>query len=250
VAEPLLQLEGVTKRYGALIVSDEVSLDVRPGEIHALIGPNGAGKTTLIQEIAGRVTPDSGRILLRGEDVTDLPADARARRGLGRTFQTSALVSDISARAQIELAIQSRSPGRLSFFPWPGRGRAAALEADAVLDRVGLLPRADIIVSALSHGERRALELATALALQPKVLVLDEPLAGVGRDESRELVRLIASLRGSVAILLVEHDMDAVFRLADRISVLVYGQIIATGEPREVRADPLVRAAYLGEEDG
>ncbi len=248
MTDAVLRLERLTKRYGALVVSDEVSVDVRPGEIHALIGPNGAGKTTLIGQIAGRVAPDAGRVFLAGEDVTALPAATRARRGLARTFQISALVSDVTARENVVLAIRSRSPGRLMPVPWFGARRFDE-EAGARLTEVGLGDRADVIVSSLSHGERRALELAAALALQPKVLLLDEPLAGVGKDESRAIVKLIGGLRGRIPMLLVEHDMDAVFRLADRISVLVYGRIVATGTPSEVRADPLVRSAYLGEED-
>ncbi len=244
---PVLRLQGITKAYGALVVSEDVSLDVRPGEIHALIGPNGAGKTTLIGQIAGRIVPDEGRVFLAGEDVTDLPAAARARRGLARTFQISALVADLTARENVALAIRARSAGRLMPFPLPGLDRRCRTEAGERLAEVGLGDRADVLVSALSHGERRALELAAALALEPKLLLLDEPLAGTGHDESRALVKLIGRLRGRIPMLLVEHDMDAVFRLADRVSVLVYGRIVATGTPDEVRADPLVRSAYLGE---
>ncbi len=227
---PLLELRALRKAYGALQVTRNVSLTVAPGEIHALIGPNGAGKTTLVSQIAGTTRPDSGHILLAGRDITRLPPHRRARLGLARSFQIIDLVDDYTALENAALAVRDASP----------RARDA-------LAAVNLAPRADTPAGALSHGERRHLELAIALAAAPTLLLLDEPMAGIGHDEAAALVVLLQSLRGRFAILLVEHDMDAVFALAGRISVLVEGALIATGPPAAIRADPLVRAAYLGD---
>jgi branched-chain amino acid transport system ATP-binding protein len=254
-APPVLALERVSKAFGALVVADAVSLAVNAGEIHALIGPNGAGKTTLIHQISGSLRPDGGRILLDGVDVTHLPAHARARAGLARSFQITSIIPSLTARGNVALAAQAHQPQPLSF--WRGATPDAALdgEADAALRRVGLEHRGEALASALAHGEKRALEVAMALVARPRLILLDEPLAGMGREESRAMTQLVASLRRgeggkgeeAPAILLIEHDMEAVFALADRVSVLVAGRIVACGTPDEVRADPAVKAAYLGE---
>ena len=247
MAEPLLRLDGLTKSYGALTVTDAVSLDVVPGEIHAIIGPNGAGKTTLIGEITGFIRPDVGRILFNGEEITRLPVHERARRGLARSFQITNVLPDFSALENVALAAQAHAGTSFRFFR-PARSERvlneAALEA---LTSVGLSERAEVRAGLLAHGEQRALELAIALVQRPSLLLLDEPLAGTGREEGDRLVAMLAGLRRRYAMLLVEHDMEAVFALADRISVLVYGRLIATGTPAEIRANEAVREAYLGE---
>ncbi len=247
MAETLLKLDALQKNYGALRVTDGVSLDVRAGEFHALIGPNGAGKTTLIGQIAGQISPDGGRILFAGEDIGALPAHARARRGLARSFQITNLLPDFTALENVALAAQARAGSSFRFFRPAARDEALNARAEAALEDVGLAARARVRASALAHGERRALELAMALVQQPRLLLLDEPMAGTGREETAALTRMLESLRGSHAILLVEHDMEAVFALADRISVLVYGRVIACGTPAEIRSDPAVREAYLGD---
>lgn len=248
MAEPLLRLERLSKSFGALKVTDEVSLDVAAGEIHAVIGPNGAGKTSLVGQISGFLRPDAGHILFRGEDITALAAHARAKRGLARTFQITSLLPEFSALENVALAAQARHGTSFGFFrPAHAEERlnADALEA---LATVGLAERAEIRAALLSHGEQRALELAIALAMEPAMLLLDEPLAGTGREEGARIVAMLDALRSRCAMLLVEHDMEAVFALADRISVLVYGRVIATGTPAEIRADRQVRQAYLGAE--
>ena len=247
MAEPILQLDKLEKSFGALKATDAVSLDLRPGECHALIGPNGAGKTTLIHQISGVLAPDAGRIVFDGVDVTGETPHERAQRGLARTFQITSVIPGFTALENVALAVQARSGGSFRFF---GRARAeTALNeaARAALAAVDLDRRADVPAAALSHGERRGLELAIALAMKPRALLLDEPMAGMGREESARLIETLRRLKGEEPILLVEHDMEAVFALADRISVLVYGRVIATGAPEEIRADPEVRQAYLGE---
>ena len=247
MTEALLKLEGITKAFGALKASDGVELTVLPGEIHALIGPNGAGKSTLIAQIAGGLKPDAGRVTLLGEDVTGWSVAARARRGLGRTFQVSSLAWEFSVLRNVMLAVQARHSGAAGFWRPVRRDETLRSEALGVLDRVGLTARADDLVTAISHGERRLLEVALALALGPKLLLLDEPMAGLGPEGTKELTAFLARLKNEAGMLLVEHDMDAVFALADRISVLVYGRIIASGRPDEIRASAAVRAAYLGD---
>jgi branched-chain amino acid transport system ATP-binding protein len=249
VADALLRLDALRKHYGGLAVTDGVSLDVLPGEIHAIIGPNGAGKTTLIHEITGIVAPDEGRIIFAGADITRLSLPARARAGLARTFQITSIIAGFTLRENVALAVQARS-GSSFRFAWPA-AREAALNAAAMdaLHQVGLADRAALPAGALSHGEKRALELAIALATKPRLLLLDEPLAGAGPEETERLVALLTRLKSAYTILLVEHDMQAVFALADRISVLVYGRIIATGSVADIRANAAVRAAYLGEDD-
>ena len=248
MADAALRIEGLAKNFGGLRVTDDVTLDILPGELHAVIGPNGAGKTTLINQISGLLAPDAGRIVFAGTNVTALPPHARARLGLARSFQITSILPRFSVLENVALAVQARSGTSFSFF-----GRAAAEEALnapalAALAQVGLAGRAEAPAGELSHGEKRALELAVALAMEPKLLLLDEPMAGTGRDESERLVAALRGLKGRFPMLLVEHDMHAVFALADRISVLIYGRILATGTPEQVRADPQVITAYLGDE--
>ena len=248
MADAVLHLEKLRKSFGALVVTDELTFDVMPRELHAVIGPNGAGKTTLINQISGLVAPDSGTILFAGRDITALPTHARAELGLARSFQVSSIVPGFSALENVALAVQSRAG---SSFRVLGRAAAeAALNgpAMAALADVGLAERAQIPAGELAHGEKRALELAIALAMQPKLLLLDEPMAGTGREETARLVEVLRRLKGRFSVVLVEHDMTAVFALADRISVLIYGRILASGTPAGVRADPRVVAAYLGDE--
>jgi branched-chain amino acid transport system ATP-binding protein len=248
MTDSILKLEDLTKSYGALKVTDHVSLDVMPGEIHAIIGPNGAGKTTLIGQISGALRPDGGRISFDGRDVTADPFHARARAGLARSFQITEILPDFTARENVALALQARQGHSFRFLANVGRDRKLNARAGAILAELGLAHRADLSAGILSHGEKRALELAIAMALEPKLLLLDEPMAGTGREETDRLVEVLKALKGRYAMLLVEHDMSAVFALADRISVLVYGQIVASGTPEEIRNSARVREAYLGEE--
>jgi branched-chain amino acid transport system ATP-binding protein len=248
VAEPILRIESLSKNFGGLRVTDQVTLDVRPGELHAVIGPNGAGKTTLINQISGLLTPDAGRILFGGEDVTRLPVHARAARGLARSFQITSILPRFSVLENVALAVQARAGTSFRFFGRAADEEALNAPALAALAQVGLAQRAGAPAGELSHGEKRALEPAIALAMEPKLLLLDEPMAGTGRDETERLVAALRSLKGRFPMVLVEHDMAAVFALADRISVLIYGRILASGTPDEVRADPQVVTAYLGEE--
>jgi branched-chain amino acid transport system ATP-binding protein len=248
MAEPILQLSNLTKTFGALKATDDVSLDLRPGEIHALIGPNGAGKSTLIHQIAGSLRPDTGSIRFLGNDVGALGVPERARMGLGRTFQISSLTPEFSALRNVMLAVQARQGSSFRFFKPVMRDSTLTEPAMAMLERVGLAGRAAIPAAELSHGERRQLEIAIALALGSKAFLLDEPMAGMDPEGSKTLTGFLDQLRAEAPILLVEHDMDAVFALADRISVLVYGRVIATGTVEEIRNDADVRRAYLGEE--
>jgi len=247
VAEPVLRVESLSKRFGGLVVTDDVSFDVEPGELHALIGPNGAGKTTLINQLCGLVMPDAGRIALASRDITDLPVHARAALGLARAFQITSIIPGFSALENVALAVQARAGTSFRFLRAADREEALDGPARAALAEVGLGARADVAGGHLSHGERRALELAMALALEPRLLLLDEPTAGAGRDETERLIALLTRLKGRFPMVLVEHDMKAVFALADRISVMVYGRILASGAPEVVRRDPQVIAAYLGE---
>lgn len=247
MAEPVLALSDLAKSFGALKVTDGVSLDLRPGEVHALIGPNGAGKSTLIHQIAGSIRPDAGEIRFLGRDVGHLSVAKRARLGLARSFQVSSLLLDFSALRNVMLAAQSRQGASFNFWHPVMTDRELRERAMGMLERVGLAERAQVEAGALSHGERRRLEIAVALGLEPKAFLLDEPMAGMGPEGSKELTRFLDGLRQEAPILLIEHDMDAVFALADRISVLFYGRIIASGSPAEIRADAQVRNAYLGE---
>jgi branched-chain amino acid transport system ATP-binding protein len=246
--EAILSLSNVTKQFGALLASDNVSLDLMPGEIHALIGPNGAGKSTLIKQIAGEIKSDSGDIRFAGRGINDLDAVERSRMGLARTFQVSSLMPEFSVLHNVVLAQQSVS-GKIFRFFKPVLSDASLLEpAMAQLERVGLADRAQMRAADISHGERRQLEMAVALALKPRAFLLDEPMAGMGPEGSKRLTGFLDGLRAEAPILLVEHDMDAVFALADRISVLVYGRVIATGTVDDIRGNEDVKRAYLGEE--
>ena len=248
MSAPVLQLEGLNKHFGGLAVTRDLNFEVAEGELHAVIGPNGAGKTTLINQISGLVAPDSGRILFAGRDVTALSVPERAALGLARSFQITSILPGFSVLENVALAVQARIGTSFKFFGSAATEAALNAPAMAALGEVGLVARADVLAGHLSHGEKRALELAIALAMQPKLLLLDEPMAGVGREESQRLIAVLSRLKGRFPILLVEHDMTAVFALADRISVLLYGQILTSGTPDAVRADPQVVAAYLGEE--
>lgn len=248
MAEPLLEITGLVKRYGGLIATNDVALAVAPGEVHALIGPNGAGKTTLIHLISGWLPADTGSIRLDGTDIAGLSMHERVLSGLARSYQITNVFRNLTARDNVALAVQARSGTSFSFFRPVISERALFEEAESLLEDVGLAARASVAAQDLSHGEQRQLEVALALATRPRLLLLDEPMAGMGPEELQRMVQLLLKLKSKVTLLLVEHDMDAVFRLADRISVLVYGRIIVTGTPDEIRRDPEVRKAYLGEE--
>ncbi|MFN9142216.1 MAG: ABC transporter ATP-binding protein [Betaproteobacteria bacterium] len=245
----LLAVERLSKRFGGLVATEAVSLGVEPGGVHALIGPNGAGKSTLINQLSGSLAPDRGRIFFDGEDITARAMHERVARGLARSYQITNVFKRFSALDGVALAVQARSGSSLRFWQPVQRERALFDQAAAVLDRVGLGARKDTPAAALAHGEQRQLEVALALATNPRLLLLDEPMAGQGPDESARMIELLGQLKGSVTLLLVEHDMDAVFRLADTISVLVYGRLIASGPPAAIRANEEVRRAYLGEEE-
>lgn len=244
----LLSVQNLCKTYGALKVTDDVCLSVEPGELHAIIGPNGAGKTTLIAQLSGQLACDRGQVLFGGEDITALAMPARVRRGLSRSFQITSILPGFTVQENVATAVQAREGSSFRFFAPVAREAGLKDQAMAALQRVGLQDRAAQRAGSLSHGEKRQLELAIALATRPRLLLLDEPLAGTLGAEAERLVGVIASLKGEVTVLLIEHDMDAVFALADRISVLVYGRVIATGAPEAIRADAQVRAAYLGED--
>ncbi|KZL17724.1 Lipopolysaccharide export system ATP-binding protein LptB [Pseudovibrio axinellae] len=248
MTKPVLQVKGLHKSFGALQATKNVSLDLKPNEIHALIGPNGAGKSTLIGQIAGWITPDSGSIILDGEDVTGETVASRSQKGLGRSFQVSSLAMEVSARRNVMLSVQASQGSSFRFWGQIKSDRDLRETAGHWLVKVGLSGREDVAVSELSHGERRQVEVACALALKPKALLLDEPMAGLGPTGSVQLTEFLEEIRPEIPILLIEHDMDAVFRLADRITVLVGGAAILSGSVDEIRASALVREAYLGEE--
>jgi branched-chain amino acid transport system ATP-binding protein len=249
VADALLAIDSLTKRFGGVVASDTISLDVPKGELHAIIGPNGAGKSTLIGELTGEIMPDAGRVRFDGADITGLPTYRRSRLGLARSFQITSLFLDFTTLDNVALAVQAHAGHSFRF--WRDARKQAALRdpARAALARVGLAERGDVLVSRLSHGEHRQLEIAMALATGPRMLLLDEPMAGMGPDESARVVATLRELKGELTILLIEHDMEAVFALADKITVLVYGRIIASGTPDAIRANAEVRQAYLGEQD-
>jgi len=246
MAEPLMTAQRLTKTFGALKATDELSLEIQTGEIHAMIGPNGAGKTTVIGQLSGELKSDGGTIYFAGRDITKLSMHKRAHLGLARSFQITSIFLSFTAEDNVAMAIQAQNGHSFRFWK-PARTdpelRGPACE---VLEKVGLAHRADIVSANLSHGEQRQLELAMALATRPSLLLLDEPMAGMGLEDSSQMIDMLKNLKGQVTILMVEHDMDAVFALADRITVLVYGKAIATGTPEEIRKDPAVRQAYLG----
>jgi len=244
----LLQVRGLSKRFGGLVATDALDLDVDAGQIHAVIGPNGAGKTTLISQLSGALAPDAGSIMLAGQDVTGLSVHERVKRGIARSYQVTNVFRAFSALENVVLAVQSGDGSSFGFWRPVQRERHLYERARELLNRVGLHQRCDVLAGALAHGEQRQLEVALALATSPRLLLLDEPMAGMGPDESARMVTLIEGLRDALTIILIEHDMDAVFRLADRISVLVYGRVLATGSADAVRSDPVVRQAYLGSE--
>jgi len=248
MSDAILSVQGLQKSFGALKATDDVTLDLRPGEIHALIGPNGAGKSTLIKLITGELAADAGRIIFEGQSLDGVDAAGRARLGLARSFQVSQLVPGFTALENVMLAVQGASGESYRFLRPAGLDAALTEPAEFHLAHAGLRGREKVTAAALSHGERRRLEIAMALAMRPRAFLLDEPMAGMGADGARDLTALLSDLRAEAPILLVEHDMDAVFALADRVSVLVYGRVIATGTVDQIKANPEVRRSYLGEE--
>ena len=248
MAEPLLSLRALVKRFGGLLATDEVGLDLAAGELHALIGPNGAGKTTLLAQIAGNLAPDSGAILFEERDIVALGQHRRVAAGIARSHQITSLFGPLSVLDNLALAVQARSGSSLSFWRPLGAETRLFDEARALAELIGLGKRTALRADTLSHGEQRVLEVGLALATRPRLLLLDEPMAGLGPDETARMIALIERVRAGITVLLVEHDMDAVFRLAERISVLVGGRVIASGAPAAIRADGEVRRAYLGDE--
>jgi branched-chain amino acid transport system ATP-binding protein len=247
-SQALLRVQHLVKRFGALAATDDASFEVARGEVHALIGPNGAGKTTLIHQISGALAPDAGQIVFDGQDLTRQPMARRVQAGLVRSYQITSIFKRFSVLDNLALALQARRPGRPSWWRSALRDEAVYAQAQALLARIGLASQADRVAGSLAHGEQRQLEVGLALAAQPRLLLLDEPMAGMGPEESERMVALLQGLRGELTLLLVEHDMDAVFRLADTISVLVAGRIIASGTPVAIRTDAEVKRAYLGDE--
>jgi branched-chain amino acid transport system ATP-binding protein len=244
----LLHVDGLVKRFGGLTATDHAHIEVHAGEVHALIGPNGAGKTTLIHQLSGALAPSEGRIRFDGVDVTDMRMHERVLRGLARSYQITSIFKRLSVLDNVALAVQACDGSSLRFWQPARSERARYDEAAAVAERVGLGTRLHHLAGSLAHGEQRQLEVGLALATHPKLLLLDEPMAGMGPDESERMVSLLQSLRGEATLLLVEHDMNAVFRLADRISTLVFGKVIACGTPDDIRNHPEVKRAYLGDE--
>jgi branched-chain amino acid transport system ATP-binding protein len=248
MTEGLLQVQGLTKRFGGITASENINLQILTGELHAIIGPNGAGKTTLIGQLMGELLPDAGTVMFAGNDITALPTYQRSTIGIARSFQITSLFLDMTVADNVALAVQAHDGHSFRFWKTAKNQRELREPALAAIERVGLAGRADTIVANMSHGEHRQVEIAMALATKPRMLLLDEPMAGMGPEESARLVKLLLELKKQYTILLVEHDMEAVFALADRISVLVYGRLIATGAPDAIRNNPEVRKAYLGEQ--
>ena len=244
----MLRLESVGKRFGGVVATDRVSLEVVAGEVHALIGPNGAGKTTLVGLISGALAADGGEILFEEKNITGMKQHDRVRAGLARSYQITSIFRKLSVLDNLALAVQARSGSSFSFWRPLEKETRLFDEARSLLEEIDLQPKANAAAATLSHGEQRALEVGLALATQPKLVLLDEPMAGMGPEESRRMIELIERIRAGVTVLLVEHDMDAVFRLADRISVMVDGRVIATDAPEKIRLNPEVRRAYLGDE--
>ena len=242
----VLSARGLVKRYGGLLVTNRVDLDVLAGEVHALVGPNGAGKTTLLAQLTGEVPSDEGRILFRGKDITSVPPYRRAQLGLARSFQITSVFAELSVLENVVFAVQAKQGHSFRFWKSALADDGLTRPAHALLARVGLETEAERPAADLSHGQHRQLEIAIALAGEPAILLLDEPMAGMGLEDSAQLTKMLLGLKGRIPMLLVEHDMDAVFALADRITVLVYGERIVTGTPAEIRAHPEVQRAYLG----
>ncbi|MBX6327874.1 MAG: ABC transporter ATP-binding protein [Pseudolabrys sp.] len=249
MSEPLLRVENLSKRFGGIVAADGLRLAIASGELHAVIGPNGAGKTTLLAQLSGQLRPDSGRIYFDGRDITALPMHRRSALGVARSFQITSLFLDLSVLDNVALAVQARCGHSFRFWRNARAEPELREPACAALERVGLAARRNDLASALSHGEHRQLELAMALAGNPRMLLLDEPMAGLGPEESARMVEMLRALKAELTILLVEHDMEAVFALADRITVMVYGRVIASGNPADIRANQDVRDAYLGEQE-
>jgi branched-chain amino acid transport system ATP-binding protein len=250
MTEPILQVSNLVKQFGGVLATDHLNFDMWPGEIHAVIGPNGAGKTTFVSQIAGMLQPDAGCIRFDGVDITHASAAARSQLGLARSFQITSIFPHFSVLTNVALAVQAHSGHSFRFWRPAHKDPALIEPAYAMLDRLGLQHCANTMAAHLAHGEQRQLEIAMALATHPKLLLLDEPTAGMGAAESQRMATLLRSLKGRYSILLIEHDMDTVFRLADRVTVLVYGRRLATGNPADIRRNAAVRAAYLGQEDG
>jgi branched-chain amino acid transport system ATP-binding protein len=248
MTESLLQIAALNKRFGGIVACNDISLDINVGELHAIIGPNGAGKTTLIAQLTGELAPDAGRVRFGGVDITDMPSWRRSRLGLARSFQITSVFPELTVLDNVALAVQAHAGNSFHFWRDARKDSSLRQPARAALVRVGLNGRDDAIVGTMSHGEHRQIEIAMALATRPRMLLLDEPMAGMASDESARLVTTLRELKKEYAILLVEHDMDVVFALADRISVLVYGRVIATGSPDDIRNNAGVKQAYLGDE--
>jgi branched-chain amino acid transport system ATP-binding protein len=244
----MLRLENLSKRFGGVVATERVTLEVAPGEVHALIGPNGAGKTTLIGQISGSIQSDEGRIVFLGKQITSLRPHQRVAAGLARSYQVTSIFKRFSVLENLALAVQARSGSSFSFWRELRKETALFEEAESILQEIGLLEKANAVAGTLAHGEQRALEVGLALATRPKLVLLDEPMAGMGPEESQRMIALVARIRAQITVLLVEHDMDAVFRLADRISVMVNGRVIATDLPEKIRMNQEVRRAYLGDE--
>ena len=246
--KPLLEVRNLCKSFGGVTATDHLDLSLQSGFIHAVIGPNGAGKTTMIAQLSGALRPDSGKILFDGRDITSLSSPARSHLGIARTFQITSIFHEFTALENVALAVQAHDSHSFHFWRPVKKDAKLRTPAQAALDLVGLGGRANVLASNLSHGEHRQLEIAMALATKPKLLLLDEPMAGMGAEETLRIVKILKSLKGEQTILLIEHDMDAVFALADQITVLVYGSVIASGTEDEIRGDQAVKLAYLGEE--
>lgn len=249
MSEALLEVRNLVKRFGGIVATDDLSLAVRPGEFHAVIGPNGAGKTTLIAQLSGMLKPDSGTILFEGRDITALSTAERANLGLARSFQITSILKDFTVRDNVAMAVQAKQGHSFRFWGAAHKDARLIEPAGAILERLGLEAKADTLAANLAHGEQRQLEIAMVLASEPRMLLLDEPTAGMGPEDSQWMATFLNELKSDYSILLIEHDMDTVFSLADRISVLVYGRAIASGTGDEIRANPEVRRAYLGDED-
>jgi branched-chain amino acid transport system ATP-binding protein len=248
MGDSILEIRELVKNFGAITVNAGINLDVFPGEVHSVIGPNGAGKTTLLAQIAGELLPDSGSIRFAGREIRSLPVHRRALMGIARSFQITSIFQRFSVQNNVAMAVRAGNGHSFRFWHGANRDMTVTKSSKSILERVGLVDRADAIAGRLSYGEQRQLEIAMVLAMRPKLLLLDEPTAGMGLEESARMVALLKDIRGQYPLLLVEHDMDTVFALSDRITVLVYGRVLASGTPAEIRLNPQVQTAYLGSE--